>query len=193
MTTTTAFYSAASITQVASINDITLQPTIPWEHSENVINESQYAVTKSGLYTISGLWMEKFRSSTNELWTTSYNIPNFGSVVGIELQVGVQRAARISDLVIQLTLNGELIGYNYASGINPVQSDMYTAEFTTPMAPIGDYHIYGGNSDMWGTTLTSTDIANATFGAVVSFQSNQIVPHRDLAYLDQVAIRITYA
>jgi hypothetical protein len=77
--------------------------------------------------------------------------------------------------------------------INPVQSDMYTGDNTVP-TPVGDSHIYGGPADLWATTdLTASDIANPTFGIVVSFRSNAIYPHRDLAYLSQVALRITYA
>jgi len=116
------------------------------------------------------------------------------TILGVELQLGIQRVARIEDLVIQLTLNGELIGDNLASTVNPVQSDMYTGDFTTPLDPVGDSHIYGGTTDLWGTAgLTTANIADPTFGVVVSFKSNPIYPHRDLAYLSQVALRITYA
>jgi len=121
--------------------------------------------------------------------TVSY-IP---TILGIECQINVQRAARIEDLIIQLTLNGTLIGDNYASTINPVQSDMYTGDFTTPLNPVGDYNIYGSPADLWGTTgLTASDLANSTFGIVVSFKSNAIYPHRDLVYVSQVGLRITY-
>jgi hypothetical protein len=122
--------------------------------------------------------------------TVSY-IP---TILGVELELDIKRAARIEDLVIQLTLGGVVIGDNLASTVNPVQSDMYTGEFTTPLHPAGDIHIYGGPADLWGTDgLTATNIADSTFGAVVSFKSNPVYPHRDLAYLSQVTLRITYA
>jgi len=121
--------------------------------------------------------------------TVSY-IP---TILGIELALTVHRAARIEDLIIQLTLNGNLIGDNLASLDNPVQSSMYTGDNTVP-TPVGDSHIYGGPSDLWGTTgLTAADISDPTFGVVVSFKSNPIYPHSDLAYVDQASIRITYA
>jgi hypothetical protein len=190
----TQFYQPSLISQVETIDDITGLPNIAWNHSEFLISSDSCATTAQPLYTISGLWMEKFLSKTNQLWLTNLNIPtNTNSLTGIEFQLHLQRAARIEDLLIQLTLNGSLIGENRASTINPVQSDMYTDDFTTPLNPVQDYNIYGSATDMWGTTLTSADIVDPTFGIVISFKSNQIYPHRDLAYVDQVGIRITYA
>ena len=115
------------------------------------------------------------------------------TIQGIELELDIKRAARIEDLVIQLTLGGVLIGNNLASSINPVQADMYTAERANYPTPVPDYSIYGGSTNMWGTTLTSNQIADPTFGVVVSFQSNVIYPHKDLAYLHKARLRVTYA
>jgi hypothetical protein len=193
--TLSLFYSPKLISQVSIPNEITGIPSIDWNFNPNIIADTEKAVTKSSLYTISGLWMEKFLSNTSQLWCTQLNIPNrTGTVVGIEFQLDIQRAARVEDLIIQLTSNGQLIGDNRASTVNPVQSDMYTGEYTTPLDPVGDSHIYGGPTDLWGTIgLTSANVADPSFGVVVSFKSNPIYPHRDLAYLSQVALRITYA
>jgi len=194
MPTTTKFYNPQTLTNVNVMNEIINTPSIDWKFN-GVIAENNYATSSKPLYTISGLWMEKFLSNTSQLWMTNLKIPDNGQQVqGIEFQLNILRAARIEDLLIQLTLGGQLIGDNYASLVNPVQSDMYTGDFTAPLVPVGDYHIYGGSSDLWGTTgLTSTNIADPTFGVVVSFKSNAIYPHRDLAYIDQVGVRITYA
>ena len=192
--TTTPFYVPSQIAQVTNFNSVTNQPSIDWQHSELAINTNSYAVTKSGLYTISGLWMEKFRSETSELWCTGLRIPvQEGTISGIEVQLNVQRVARVQDLVIQLTLGGELIGENRASDINPVQSNMYTGDYDLTPIPINDYNIYGSPTDMWGTELTTDDISDETFGVVISFQSNSVMPHRDLVYVDQLAVRVTYA
>jgi hypothetical protein len=115
------------------------------------------------------------------------------TIQGIELELDIKRAARIEDLVIQLTLGGVLIGDNLASIINPVQADMYTAERAIYPVPVPDYSIYGSSTNTWGTTLTSSQIADPTFGVVISFQSNVIYPHRDLAYLHKARLRVTYA
>ena len=192
--TTTPFYAPSNIAQVENFNSVTGQPSINWKHSELAINTNSYAVTESGLYTISGLWMEKFRSETSELWCTGIPFPQQeGTISGIEVQLNVQRVARVQDLVIQLTLGGELIGENRASDINPVQSNMYTGDYDLTPIPINNYNIYGSPTDMWGTELTSADINDGTFGVVISFQSNSVMPHRDLVYVDQLAVRVTYA
>jgi hypothetical protein len=194
MMTTTAFYNPHTLSNVNIANQVTGYNSIDWNFNSSALADSAIATSKQSLYTISGFWMEKFLSNTSQLWCTGYNIPgSVRPVVGIECQINVQRAARIEDLIIQLTLNGTIIGDNLASDINPVQSDMYTGDFTTPLNPVGDLHIYGGVDNLWGTALTSADVSNSTFGIVISFKSNTVFPHRDIAYLSQASIRITYA
>jgi hypothetical protein len=194
MTTTTAFFLPSIIEQVHSVNSVTGRPSIQWDHSESIISTDSAASTRGTLYTISGFWQEKFYSETSQLNTSGYNIPaNSGTLVGIELSLNARRVARIQDLVIQLILNGELIGENRASLINPIQADMYTADTAVMLDPIDDFNIYGSSTDLWGTTLSAQDITDASFGVAISFRSNMIYPHRDTVYLDQVGIRLTYA
>lgn len=190
---TTSFYSPSSIEQVAVENIVTLRPSVSWTGLENISSTEMYARTVEPLYTISGLWMEKFIHHTNELWCTGFNIPaESRTVTGIEFQLYVNRLARIQDAIVQLTLNGELIGENLASLINPVQSDTNTSEISQPYTPVGNYNIYGGTDNLWGTTLTSADLSNPSFGVVIQLSSNRIYPHSDLAQINQVAIRVTY-
>jgi hypothetical protein len=199
--TTTSFQIPTTVMQISVPNEITHVSSIDWQHLENVTSKDSYAVSKKPLYTISGFWMEKFLSNTSILYLTGFNFSDVQQVVaGIELRLHVLRSARIEDLVIQLTdggldLNGMpiMIGENLSSKINPVQSDMYTGDYTTPLNPVGDYNIYGGPDNLWGATLSSADIASPTFGVAISFKSNQIYPHNDLVYVNQVALRITYA
>jgi hypothetical protein len=191
---TTGLYMPRLISQVSVPNEITGIPSIDWNFDSTNISENADAVTKKPLYTISGLWMEKFLSNTSELWCTNFNIPlSTKTIQGVELVLHVVRSARIQDLKIQLTLNGTTAaGLNYASTINPVQSDTNTG-YAEPVVPIQDLHTYGGTADTWGLTLTPSQISNPTFGCVLSFKSNTLYPHSDLAYVDQVALRITYA
>ena len=188
----THFYTPSTITEQTVVNDLTGHDSIGWNFN-NTICENNYATTKQPLYTISGLWMEKFLSNTSELWCTNFNIPNTSSpVTGIEFYLDMHRFSRIEDLRIQLTLNGEAIGDNMASPVNPVQSNMYTGE-NSPLIPIiGDLNIYGSPIDLWGTTLTSVDIADSSFGIIFSFRSNQVYPHRDLVIVNQIGLGITY-
>ena len=193
--TTTPFRSPTTINQVQIHDDITGYDSIAWNNLPAIAGNDSYAETSQTLYTISGFWQERFLSSTNQIWLTGFNFPDTGgTVLGIEFQLHILRSARVEDYLIQLTKDGStLVGNNYASTVNPVQSDTYTAEITIPQNPVGDYNIYGGPADLWGTTWTSAEIANPNFGIAISFHSNQIYPHRDLAYVNQVALRITYA
>jgi hypothetical protein len=190
---TTQFYTPTTIQEVTPTDDYLMQPIIGWNHN-GAIYDNNYAVTKQPLYTISGLWMEKYLSHTSELWCTGLNILDTEqSVVGIEFSLLMHRFSRIEDLRLQLTLNGEAIGDNMASPVNPVQSNMYTGD-NSPLLPIiGDSNIYGSSTNLWGTTgLTSTNVSDPSFGIIISFRSNQVYPHRDIAQINQIALGITY-
>lgn len=185
------FYNPTLITEFGEQNDL-IQPLIGW-NINRIITPNNCATSKQPLYTISGLWMEKFLSNTTELWCTNLNIPDTGlPVTGIHFLLDMHRFSRIEDLRIQLRLNDDYIGINMASLADPVQSNMYTGE-NSPLIPIiGDVNVYGGSTEMWGTTLTSTQLANASFGIAISFRSNQVYPHRDLAIINQIGVGITY-
>jgi hypothetical protein len=192
---TTLFYIPNTVANVSIFNTVTNKNSTDWIIPSQ-ISQNNYAYTRQPIRTMSGFWQEKFLGNTSQLWLTNYNIPLLSgtTILGIELKLNTLRNARIQDLLIQLTFGGNLIGNNYASVINPVQSDMYTADFTMPLNPSQNLTIYGGPSDIWGIKgLTLANISDPTFGVVISFQSNSIYPHVDTAYLDQADIRITYA
>jgi len=191
---TTNFYSPSLLINRTILNTTTNQNSIDWNYNGS-ISENNYAVTQLPLHTISGLWMERFLSNTSQLWCVNLGIPNNNqTVTGIEFNLVMERYARIEDLLIQLTLGGNLIGDNRASTINPVPVDIYTgSDYGVLMEPPGNNYTYGSSSDLWGTAFTSANVADPTFGIAVSFRSNPAFPHRDLAYLYQLGIRITYA
>lgn len=190
---TTQFYNPTLIQEVIPVDDYLQQPLVEWSFN-GAISENNYAVSKQPLHTISGLWMEKYLSHTSELWCTALNISDCNQpVVGIEFLLSMHRFSRIEDLRIQLTLNGEAIGDNMASPVDPVQSNMYTGD-NSPLLPIvGDVNVYGAPDNLWGTTnLTSVNVADPSFGIIISFRSNQVYPHRDIAQINQIALGITY-
>lgn len=212
MTITTNYLSPTNIQQVA-----TDDTTIEWQSLHNIIDKGSYASIITPLHTISGLWQERYRTHTNQIWTTGYDIigtklitqagdmittennvqlildsATTHTLVGIELSLSTQRLSRVEDLVIQLCLNGALIGLNYALDVPPDIANMYTSDNGIVLTPAGNYEVYGGEFDMWGTTLTIADLTNPTFGIVVSFQSHPTIPHRDIASVDQIALRVYY-
>jgi len=168
--TTTNFQIPSSIIQIAD------KDSIQWDSLNNIQENGYYAAITQPLYTISGLWQEIFRTFTYQLWSTNYNFTNIiaNNITGIELYLVSQRMDRCQDYIIQLCLNGKLIGNNYANLMG------------------GNNQLYGGMNDMWGTTLTIDDIMNPTFGIVIEFQSNLTIPHSDIMYVEQIGLRVYY-
>jgi hypothetical protein len=188
---TTQFYNPTTITQYSEQDDL-IQPIIEW-NINGAITQDNYITSKQPLYTISGLWMEKYLSHTSELWCTGFNIPESDQeLVGIELFLNVHRNSRIEDLRIQLIDSTGLIGDNLASPIDPVQSNMYTGDNSPLLPVIGNENSYSSASNLWGTTLTSAQITDPNFGVAISFRSNQVYPHRDFAIVFQVSVGVTY-
>jgi hypothetical protein len=185
--TTTSFLPPTIITQVEDTDNIS------WDYINNIKSANSYAVTNKPLYTISGLWQERFKTYTNQIWTTGYNIAPLGAITGVEVSMSAMRLNRIQDYIVQLCLNGELIGLNYAINVPPDVANMYSGDTGTPFPPSSDKTSYGGPLDMWGTELTLEDITNPTFGVVVALQSHVMYPHRDLGYIDQISLRVHYA
>lgn len=188
---TTQYYNPTTITQYSEQNDL-IQPMIEW-NINGTITQDNYITSKQPLYTISGLWMEKYLSHTSDLHCTGFNIPySDRELLGIELFLNVHRNSRIEDARIQLIDSTGLIGDNLADPVDPVQSNMYTGE-NSPLLPIvGNEHVYGGSSNLWGTTLTSEQITDPGFGVAISFRSNQVYPHRDFAVIYQLSVGVTY-
>jgi len=135
----------------------------------------QYAVSSKPLHTISGLWQERFASITSQLWFTNFPFaPNGSTLLGVEVQINAIRASRIQDYVVQLVLNGERVGDNLAD------------------PGLDNYKIYGSPTNLWNSPIQLVDTINVNFGVVIALRSNVLTPHTDTAYIDNVAMRITY-
>ena len=173
MTTTTAFLTPGTVTQVTDDNGIA------WLNVLGSVGRdptgAQYAITSKELHTISGLWQERFASKTNQLWFTNFPFAVSGTTLyGVEVQFNSIRANRVQDYIVQLVLNGALVGDNIA---DPSTDNVKT---------------YGSSTNLWNSGVTLTDMSNPTFGVAISLRSNVLTPHSDLGYLDQARMRITY-
>jgi hypothetical protein len=169
---TTPFLTPGTITQIST------DGSIDWTHANGSIGQDsyQYAVSSRRLYTISGLWQERFASMTSQLWFTNFPFaPSGTTLLGIEVQLNSIRGARIQDYIVQLVLGGNRIGDNIA--------DAHT----------DNYKIYGSSTSLWNSPVTLLNTIDPSFGVVLSLRSNVTIPHNDLAYLDNVAMRITYS
>jgi hypothetical protein len=94
------------------------------------------------------------------------------TLFGIEMRLTMNRNGRITDDTIQLCLDGELIGDNQASlALNP----------TT---------IYGGESSIWESNVTTQNIQNFNFGVIIRFKSHPNWPHKCGALIDAIELRV---
>ncbi|NDG78994.1 MAG: hypothetical protein EBX47_06140 [Synechococcaceae bacterium WB8_1B_057] len=104
---------------------------------------------------------------------TNFQFTNIPSTIsGIEVKLTMNRFGRITDDTIQLTLDDNLIGNNFADlNLSPIKT-------------------YGSFNDLWNTSLTPADVSNASFGIVLRFQSHPKWPHRSSALIDAAEIRV---
>lgn len=90
---------------------------------------------------------------------------------GIEMKLSSNRFGRITDDTVQLVLNNNPIGLNQANlNLDPIK-------------------IYGNESDLWSSNLTSANI-NSSFGVIVRFQSHPKWPHKNSMLIDAIEIRL---
>jgi len=113
MTTTTAFLNPTILTNVNIPNTVTGISSIDWNFNPTALVPGAYASSKKPLYTISGLWMEKFLSNTSELYCTGYADYS-------------QLLRNIRDQVLQISL-GDTTGslYSFLTTIDPVSGYAY--------------------------------------------------------------------
>ena len=162
----------------STLNQVSTDGSIDWTHPNGSLGKDsfQYAVTSKPLHTISGLWQERFASMTSQLWFTNFPFAPTGSrLLGIEVQINAIRGARVQDYIVQLVLGGNRIGDNIA--------DAHT----------DNYKIYGAPDNIWNSPTTLINTIDPTFGVVIALRSNVTIPHTDLGYIDNVAMRITYS
>lgn len=136
-------------------------------------------LTADGRYSQSH--MNSVTSNTQYLKVTGYGfaIPALATITGIVVKALVD-AGDSADNSIRLYKAGVLAGTDHA-----VRSNLW------PSAAPG-YIAWGGNSDLWGTTWTPTDINNAGFGAAISATNETVLDSPAIANVDYVSITVYY-
>jgi len=120
----------------------------PWiDYNKIYSSDNQYAYFDS-----QGLLSSNYLIATN----FGFNIPDGAIITGIE--VSMEKKAdfnnEVRDDVVKLVKSGSVVGDNKASSVNWV-----TTEETT---------LYGGSSDLWGLSLTESDVESSNFGVALS-------------------------
>jgi len=103
-------------------------------------------------------------------WDTS-SIPNASTINGIEVKVFSNKDARIKDSIIQLAQSGAVIGSNKAN------------------ADAGEIYTYGTSTNLWGATLSYSDLS--TLQVALKYKPTS-TPHRDHCYVYSVQLKIHY-
>lgn len=150
---------------------------VPWVDENNFLSIKHPDGT---FLSLSAPLLHIANSMVNDLKMKTYflNLSNFKitylptTISGVEVQINMNRGGRITDETIQLMYNGSFIGENKA---------------TFDLSPL---KMFGGPTDLWGTTLTSNMLANSLFGIGVRFQSHPSWPHSEYPRIDYIRVRV---
>lgn len=103
-----------------------------------------------------------------------------GVVVEIERNTNANSGNTVRDLTVRLVKGGTVTGDNKAdTGTNWPGSDTIKS--------------YGGASDLWGATLTASDVNASNFGVVLAVRQNIVAPKAfSTAFVDHIRITVHY-
>jgi len=124
---------------------------------------------------------------TNQTWsiqTSGFKFNNLPTVIsGILVTIKMNRGGRISDNVVQLCYQGQLIGDNKAQ--IPYDENLNHSYLT-------DITQYGGTADTWRVAnLTPELLQDPSFGITLQFKSHPMWPHQTTPMLYSVDIQIS--
>lgn len=122
--------------------------------------------------------------SSNPLNCTGFgfSIPGGSTINGIQVEERVQTGGVTADV---LTTKAELIkGGVTQTGTNRASNNPWQNVFT--------YLSFGGSSDLWGNTWTSSDINASNFGVLFDCTGGTNFKESGNAQIDHVRITITY-
>jgi hypothetical protein len=115
----------------------------------------------------------------------SLSIPSGATINGITVEIKRKAnlsqsgggGARITDVTVKLVKGGTISGTNKASATRWTTSEAY---FT-----------YGGAADLWGLTLTDSDVNASNFGVVLSVAGN-LADGSETGSVDHIRITVDY-
>jgi hypothetical protein len=109
----------------------------------------------------------------------NFFVPSGATIQGIEVDVrrSSTNGVGIQDQSVKLVKNGAIIGTEHATATT-WPNTLATA-------------VYGGPTDLWGTTWLPSDVNSATFGAAIAAYRNSAAA--DAPNVDSIQIKVTYA
>jgi len=169
-------YSQGPYLPTVAANDSSVGNDYPWSSVDNVkAQDNQYANVHISAHDAETTYYAKATGY-------GFSIPLGATITGIELTV-YRYANRDSsgqytnDQSVKLVKNGAAVGTSAAKAAH--------WELTNTAV------VYGGSTDLWGTTWTGAEINSANFGA--AFQANLVSNnYTQNAYVDSMAIKVYY-
>lgn len=146
--------------------------TIAWDTPNN-------AKVSDGVYT--RLFSSNVTSQYLKVSNFGFSIPTDSTVVGVLVEVQKHQPSHSGaiDNSVKLVKGGSVTGTEHA-------------DTTTLWPAIETYVSYGSSSDLWGTTLTPSDVNSSGFGVVVSGTNDSGTLSHDI-FIDHVRITVFYS
>lgn len=111
-----------------------------------------------------------------------FSVPSGATINGIVVEIERSENspnANAVDVIIAIVKGGTIGSTNKASATEWPTTDTYAT--------------YGGSTDLWGETWTSTDINATNFGVAISSKHNRVSPKGSgIAQIDHVRITVYY-
>lgn len=146
--------------------------SIAWNSSNNVTaSDNNYAITND----LSNGDVSNYIVATN----FGFSIPSTSNILGVVVDIEKSDdsgSGNVKDNDIKLIINGNTSGNNKSVGGNWSSVDVTTT--------------YGGLTDLWGNTLTYSDINSNNFGVAVSVKKSGSGTNK--ARIDNIKITIYY-
>lgn len=134
------------------------------------------AATSNDVYTYGG-----GGGTSNYLKSSNFgfSIPSGATIDGITVEIEKKRSlyCTVTDSTVRLVKNDVMSGNNYRSTDNWNVVDTYST--------------YGGSTDLWGLSLTSSDINSSTFGVVINC-TIAVFKGGQRQWIDHVRITVHY-
>jgi hypothetical protein len=144
-----------------------------------------YAVTSDDDRSSAKALLVLLNGNTHYLKVTGFNfsVPSLATITGIKVEVeksawDISILATVRDNQVRLVKGGSVLGDNKAVG--------------TPWTDDDNYNTYGDTTDIWGTTLTPTDVNAADFGVVFSAKINGLLSLIPSARVDHIRVTVFY-
>jgi hypothetical protein len=128
--------------------------------------------TVAPLLRIANTTVKDIAMKTYYLKLSDWNLDQiFQKIVGIELELAMNRGGRITDDSIMIMKPNKRVGNNLANiDLSPIKQ-------------------YGGTSSQWNYKFTPQNLTNEVFSISLRFRSHPEWPHRETPRIDYVRLR----